>query len=265
MAKLTILEMVQDILNDLDSDEVNSINDTVEAIQIAQQIQTTYFELIGNRNWPHLKSFFELIGLADTNTPTHFQLPENVKEVDNLVSVRYNKRKAADIRDKYEVVHYLAPEAFLINTNGRNSSENNVETISDLGGATLFIRNDIAPSSWTSFNDEHLVFDSFDNAVDSTLQTSKTQIVGFREPAFTIADNFIPDLPSEVFPALLAEAKATAMAKDNKLNPKAEQKAQRQKRWLARRGWRLRGDIPQPDYGRRRHLQTTLKNPLLGK
>lgn len=265
MAKLTVLEMVQDILNDLDSDEVNSINDTVEAVQIAQQIKTSYFELIGNRNWPHLKSLFQLTGLADATTPTHFLLPEDVKEIDNLVLVRYNKRKAADTRDKYATVDYLTPEGFLQQINGRNSSESNIQTVTDLGGANLYIRNDIAPSFWTSFDDEHLVFDAFDLGVDATLQTSKTQAVGFREPAFTIADSFIPDLPSEVFPALLAEAKSTAMAKDNKLNPKAEQKAQRQKRWLARRGWRVQGDIPQPDYGRRRHKQGTNKNPLLGK
>ena len=42
MAKMTLLAMVQDILNDMDGDEVNSISDTVEAEQVAQIIKTTY-------------------------------------------------------------------------------------------------------------------------------------------------------------------------------------------------------------------------------
>jgi hypothetical protein len=32
MPKLTILDMTQDILSDMESDEVNSINDTVESL-----------------------------------------------------------------------------------------------------------------------------------------------------------------------------------------------------------------------------------------
>jgi hypothetical protein len=31
MAKMTLLEMVQDIMSDMDSDEINSISDTQEA------------------------------------------------------------------------------------------------------------------------------------------------------------------------------------------------------------------------------------------
>jgi hypothetical protein len=41
MAKMTLLEIVQDILSDMDSDEVNSINDSVESLQLAQMIKST--------------------------------------------------------------------------------------------------------------------------------------------------------------------------------------------------------------------------------
>lgn len=34
--KLTLLEIVQDILNSMDSDEVNTISETIESDQIAQ-------------------------------------------------------------------------------------------------------------------------------------------------------------------------------------------------------------------------------------
>ena len=37
---MTLLDMVQDVLNDLDSDEVNDIDDTIEAQQIAQIIKS---------------------------------------------------------------------------------------------------------------------------------------------------------------------------------------------------------------------------------
>jgi hypothetical protein len=49
MAKMTLLEMTQDILSDMDSDEVNSINDSVESLQVAQIIKTTYFNIVNGR------------------------------------------------------------------------------------------------------------------------------------------------------------------------------------------------------------------------
>ncbi len=38
MAKMTLLEIVQDIMSDMDSDEVSSINDSVESLQVAQHV-----------------------------------------------------------------------------------------------------------------------------------------------------------------------------------------------------------------------------------
>ena len=58
--RMTLLEIVQDVLNDIDSDNVNSIRDTVESEQVAAIVKSCYFEMIGNRNWPHLKKLFQL-------------------------------------------------------------------------------------------------------------------------------------------------------------------------------------------------------------
>ena len=48
MAKMTLLEITQDIMSDMDSDNVNSINDSVEALQVAQVVKTTYYNIISN-------------------------------------------------------------------------------------------------------------------------------------------------------------------------------------------------------------------------
>lgn len=58
MAKLTLLDIVQDILSDMDSDTVNSITDSVESLQIAQIVKTTFFEIITEGEWPHLGGLF---------------------------------------------------------------------------------------------------------------------------------------------------------------------------------------------------------------
>jgi len=55
MAKMTVLEIVQDILNDLDGDAVNSINDTVEALQIAQIVKTTFNNILDGKDF-HIRN-----------------------------------------------------------------------------------------------------------------------------------------------------------------------------------------------------------------
>ena len=44
--KTTLLQLVQSILSDMDSEEVNGISDTIEAKQIASVIEDTYYNLL---------------------------------------------------------------------------------------------------------------------------------------------------------------------------------------------------------------------------
>jgi len=246
--KLSLLEIVQDIMSSMSSDTVNDINDTSESLQVAQLVKTTYLELIDNKNWPHLKTIAQFDS-ATTANPVKMKLPEAVKE---LVSVRYNKRKSTDTRDKYAEVSYLDPEDFLDQTNGRNEDEANVAEVIDYGLTKFFIRNDIAPTYWTSFDDEYIMFDAYDSTVDTTLQGSKTQVVIYKDPTWSMENAFIPDLPSEAFSRLVAEAKSVAFNEIKQSpNAKAEQQSARQGNWLSRKAWRAAGGIKHPDYGRK--------------
>ena len=249
MPKQTVLEMTQDLLSDMDSDEVNSINDTIEALQVAQIIQNTYYSIMDGGDWPHLRKLKQLEA-ATATYPTHMKLPEGVQ---TLEWVKYNKRNSTDTKDKYETVPYLFPEEFIELMNTRDSAASNVETISDIAdGVAILVLNDTAPTYWTSFDDEYIVFDSYDNIVDSFLQNSKTQCSMYEEASFTISDTFIPDLPAKVFSYLIAESKSTAFnVLKQTANAKEEQKSQRHKRNLSQERWRTAGGIVYPNYGRK--------------
>ena len=263
MAKLSLLDIVQDILNDLDSDEVNSINDTIESLQVAQIVKTTYFEMIANRNWPHLKRTVQLDSLADTTKPTHLKLPELTKE---LIMLSYNKRKEGQTKDFFEELKWLEPEDFLRKCNRRNVDNTNVDKITDFGGAPFYIRNDIQAEWFTSFDDEHVVLDAYNSAIETTVQSAQSQALIYFEPSWTHEDSFIPDLPSEAFPALLEEAKSTAfLVMKQQANDKAEQKSQRQQRWLSRKAWRVRGGVRYPNFGRTRFISSERRSPLIDK
>jgi len=247
--KKTLLEIVQDILSDMSDDEVNSITDTLESLQVAQIIKSTYEELIAGKDWPHLRQLFTLASSGDSSKPTHMGLSESVKK---LEFIRYNTKKLGETRTKYNDVEYLEPDPFLRKTNDRNTDNSDVLEITDYSGVKLLIKTDKAPEWWTSFDDENIVFDSHDIAVDTTLQASKTQCMGFILPAFSLQDTFTPDLPAEAFPLLIAESKSACFARlKDSPDPKSEQQATRQKNWLSRNAWQAKGGIGLPDYGRR--------------
>lgn len=249
MAKLTLLELVQDIMNDMSSDEVNSITDTEESVQVAQIVKTTYFELIGRRDWPHLSKFTTLNSIGDSAKPTHLGTPDNLIRLDWF---KYNRKQSGDTRNRYKDMLYLHPDEFINKTNQRNLDNANVMEVTDYDGAKLQVLNDKQPEYYTSFDDKFIILDSYDSDIESTLQSVNTQVKIYTIPAWTTSDNFVPDLPMEAFPALLAEAKSVASFKlDEEADQKAEQQSERQQRRLSLNGWSINGGVRYPNYGRR--------------
>lgn len=249
MPKLSVIEMTQDILNDMESDEVSSINDTLEAQQVAQILKTTYYEMLGQRDWDHINRTFTIESGSASN-PTHMLVPTNVLRVK---WIKYNKRDTAISKDLFLDIPYKSPEDFLKLTNARDSSESTVQTVSTTSGITLLIKNDSHPSYYTSFDDDYVVFDSFDSTLETNLQESMTQCYGAIEPTFTLSDSFIPDFPASVFSGYLAEAKSTCFnALKQVTNSKEEQKSRRQRYKISRDKRRNSGGgINYPNYGRR--------------
>jgi hypothetical protein len=246
--KKTLLSIVQSILNDMDSDFVNSIDDTVESQQVATIVRDCYEELIANRNWPHLKKMVQFDAVS-TSKPTYMKLPPNIKEV---ISFCYNVVKATQTKIQYKELKYKSPEEFLAYVNVRNSDLAEVEEITDDSGISILVYNNKAPEYYTSFDDVYVVCDSYDKAVDEALKKSKTQTTCYLFPTWVHSDNAIPDLPEEAFPLLTEEAKSVAFLTLKQMaNQKAEQKAARQNRWLSRKAWNVGGGVVFSDYGRK--------------
>lgn len=249
MAKMSLLEIVQSIHNDLDLDEINSIDDTVESQQVAQIVKGSYYAMLGNRNWPHTRRVTQLEGVGNTLRPNYLKIPSTWKQMD---SFSYDKSKITDTSIKIDSVTYKEPDDFLRFVSLRNSSNTNVKTVTDTSGVRLLILKDVAPTYWTSFDDQYIVCDSYDDAVNSTLVGSKTQCMAYVEPSWTMTDDFIPDLPSEAFVALVEESKSTAsLDLKQAANQKAEQRSVKQQRWLSRKAWTAAGGVDYPDYGRK--------------
>lgn len=240
--------MTQDILSDMNSDEVSSITDTLESMQVAQIIKSTYEDMMSRKNWDHLRKLTQLDSSATTDRPTHMKVEENIKEV---VSLNYNKQKASQTSSRWDSVTYMQPDDFLRHVNGRNADLDTVDEIEDVTGVNLLIKNNTAPTYYTSFDDEYIVFDSYDSEVDSTLQSSKTQLLAYVLPTFTLSDAFVPDLPAEMFSVLLADAKSACFSRIKQMpDGKAEQQSRKGMSWASQRSFQVAGGWNFPNYGR---------------
>jgi hypothetical protein len=251
MARMSLLEIVQDILSDMNSDNVNSIDDTIEAGQVARMVRSTFMNLYNDRVWPRNAQAFRLTSMADSAKPTHMRMEDEVTEV---LWIKYNIAALPTDPIKYRDITYKTPEEFLDLVMARDASLDYAETVIDYNGTPLIIYNNVAPTYYTSFDDEHLVFDSYDNTMDSVLQHSKTQAFGYVEPEFQMVDTFVPQIPAKATPYFLSECKSVCHLKIKEVfSQKDEQNSNRQKSWLSRRKSRIadKNRTRYPNYGRK--------------
>lgn len=249
MAKQTLLDITQEILSDMNSDAINSISDTTEAGQVVQIIHRTFINLYNDRKWPHNFQLMKIDSLSDNSRPTHMKLPENVIEID-WVKYRISDLESDPLR--YRTIEYLEPKAFVDYVMQRDSTKDYAETVIDIHGVPLIIYNNVQPCFYTSFDDEHIVLDSYDSAVDSTIQQSKIQVYGDVEPVFLFEDDFVPDVPAKAFPYFVSESKSTCFLKIKEVfSQKDEQTSVRQKSWLSRNKRRSNNGIRYPHFGRK--------------
>lgn len=245
----TLLEIVQSILSEIRGDEVNSIGDTEESETIARIVKTAYNDLSSHTSWPHTRRAIALTARADSAYPTHFTVNSNVKKI---ISINYDIREVGETRRVYKPLKYKDPDDFLVYINKRDNTQTNTDIIIDDSGIELLILNDKAPEYYTSFDDVNLICDSYDSAVESTLQESKLQAQGYIIPAFTLDDAFTPDLPPDAFSLLFSEALSRAQFRLREIQDgKAELEVTKQSRWMSRQAFRVGGGIRYPDYGRK--------------
>lgn len=243
--KKTLLEIVKDILSDLDSEDVNSISDTVEALQIAKVVEQTFYDIVATRPVPEHKSLIKLTSLSSSSFPTHFVIEDMQAKITNIWY---------DISDDntylYRELRYLEPLEFLKLIDRR---QDDYVLISDkTAGTKLRIDNVSQPTYYTSFDDQHIVMDSYKSTLDSTLTTEKSRAMGLTIPTFSISDSYTPDLDATAFPNLVQEAKSRCFSVfKGAIDQKVEQAARRQKVYVQNDRYKLQAPNKARNYGRR--------------
>jgi hypothetical protein len=223
--RYTLLEMVQRILSAMDSDEVNSINDTTESYQVALLVEGVYNDLLAESNLPEMGTMFELTTSTDTTKPVLMTVPEDIT---SLEWVHYNIQEDADDYPNFKTMVFKPLKDFLNLTYAytglddltvADSFDHDITNNSVTDTITFVYRMDVSPTYYTSFDDGTIIFDSYDNTIDLTqLVKAKTQCWGSISPTFTLTDGFVPRLNQSQSSLLMNEAKARAFVELKQAN-----------------------------------------------
>lgn len=197
--------MTRDILSSLDYDDVSSINETDEALQVARVIKESFEYIIDQYSLRDEEALFNVSNFSSNVIGT---LPSNVSRV---YAVKYDTSNdpTGDIR--YSNVTYLEPSDFLKITDSRSSTATNTDELT-LQGTKTFIYNDRQPLYYTTFDNHSVVFDAYNSSVDASgLVSAKTKLMGATQPSFSMTDSFsFPELSDSMISFLYNESKSLA-------------------------------------------------------
>lgn len=243
MAKMTVLQMVQKILNRMDSDEVEAHDETIESLQVTHILEDTHEEILARRSWEFTKHQVRQLD-AGTNV-VELAIPSDVRFIE---LVRYKNFTTGRMQE----VRYVSPMEFLDRAQSLDTSQTNIEAVTVNDSVQIGVYNDRAPTEWTSFDEENIIFNGYDVANEASGVTvgSSTTLAEYI-PAWTTSDAFIPDLPDRMFPLLLNEALSVCSIDiKQEANQKAEQNARRHYIRLKNLERQVKIDQEEANYGR---------------
>jgi hypothetical protein len=370
--QLSLLELTQTILSSLNSDQVNSISDTPESVQVAECIKTTYMNMLGRYDMPEHNQLCQLTPSGSEAQPVLMTRPEGTSRIE---WIKYYDTNPADsstfmadqygaysnqhdtntdlssggsgwstpsttsntiatgtqtftvaggltinvadsatayygipgfggvsmsgvvasysgttlvltitsvmgtgtytnwtivnassppVGPGYKEVRILPVHEFIRRTQQFNLTDSDVSnfqlgvTNADTGLFQNFIfnfRTDRQPETCCILSNYYIIFDSFDNTQDTTLQQDKSMALCWVVPAWQMTDTFIPNLQDQQVPLLLNDAKSLAFFEiKNQPHQKAEEEVSRQ--LVSLQKWKAIADHPSyfeelPDFGRR--------------
>lgn len=202
--KQTLLEMVQRISEFIDGETINSIDDTRESTQIANIVKETYQYLLQTREINTRDNIVHFDDVVQTeNKPNYLKYKDTVFEIFDL---QYKDLDSG----RYSRIQYLDPEVFLQKALSLDPNDTNVQQVVDYSNITYYIRKDKQPSYYTSFDDIHIAFDSYNSSLEATVHDNNVIAQGRYMPDFALEDSFVPNMAPQHFPLLLSKSKEIA-------------------------------------------------------
>jgi len=251
MAKRTILKLIQDLGAAIGSDEIDTLDETIEASEIADILEQTVTEVISRKRWEFLKDRIRQLddragGSTQLNT---LVIPSDVTRVNCL---RYRDTNNTAITTFLDLT-YMQPCEFIEFVQARNSTDSNITAIANDDGVLINVLTDNAPTRWTSFDEENITFDAYDASVgtgnliaDSVIIADIVPVIDYTDPTATLK------LPERMETLIFNEALSYCNYRLRQTrDPRADRIARRQHISLREQEHITNKDIQEANHGRR--------------
>lgn len=246
MTKRTILKLVQDLGEGINSDEIDDLAETEEVVRIVNILKQSHQEVLDRKTWEFMKDKVRqlddrLDGSALKNT---LLIPDDVTRIKCL--------KYKDDAGKFYEVTYLAACDFVEVMQARTATETNVTAIINADGVSLNAFNDVPPQYWTSFDEATITFDAYNTAsgdgnliADSVIIADVMPSTDFTDPAAVL------NIPERMETLVFNEALVTCNYRLRQTaDPRADRVARRQGISLRENEHKTKKDTPEQTYGR---------------
>lgn len=200
---MNLQEMTERVAEFVNASRVDSIHDSNEAYKIATIIKETYDDMVLSQEIQTALELFKLQSSSTETAKTCLVLPDIALTLD---IVKYTNHQG-----KLYSPQYLEPMDFVAHSLDLDVTRDEVETVVDAEtGITYNIQNNKDPTYYTLISGKYLIFDSYNNDFEDTLQGRHAICYGHTLPVFTLSDTFVPDLQEQQFQVLLSRAKTAA-------------------------------------------------------
>ncbi len=247
MTKRTILKLVQDLGAGINSDEIDTLDETIEATDIATLLSQTLQEVLDRKTWEFMKGKVRQLdaragGSTELNTLT---IPTDVTRITCL--------KYRDNNDKFRELTYMQACEFIELVQSRDATESNITAIDNADGVALNVDTTVAPQYWTSFDEETITFDAYDSTsgtgnliADSVIIADVMPVTDFTDPVAVL------NIPERMETLVFNEALVTCNYRLRQIrDPRADRIARRQGISLRENEHKTKKDKKVIRYGRR--------------
>lgn len=167
--KQTLLQMTADILSNLTSDEVNSISDTTESMQVATIIKQKYYDLIARGQPTKHTQLFQLTASGNSTEPVLMFMPDGVSKIDWLKYFDSNVNDGSSV-SQYGFDHDLNTD--IVSTTAWTTTSTTSNTIA-LGAHTFTVSAGLS----TLANDNFIATSGVNQMIGTVTSYSGTTLV----------------------------------------------------------------------------------------
>lgn len=225
MPKRTLLQMVQKVAKNINSDEVTTLaENTVEINDITDIVLDTLEDIVSRGEFEFLRD--RPMQLEAGTNILELTIPSTVKRVQ---TVKYRREEGGQ-QSEFRTLKYMYPKEYINHLQKNRPTDANTDTVT-VNGVEIYPRNNRPPRYWTSFNETTIMLDSYDAAQNAAgIDATDSAILATIYLDFTGSDDetWVAPIPESLFPLWLQESTAEAAVKLRQVeDPRAERKARR--------------------------------------